>query len=43
MAVQIGLLTMFLATGALFFATIMYFPERDEEHTKFTSIPASLW
>ena len=32
-----------LVTGVIFFSTLVYFLERDEQFTSFTSIPASFW
>ncbi|KHJ98711.1 Ion channel [Oesophagostomum dentatum] len=32
-----------LSTGVVFFSTLLYFVEKDEQDTPFTSIPAAFW
>ncbi|KAJ1351060.1 hypothetical protein KIN20_006997 [Parelaphostrongylus tenuis] len=40
---QLGMMGMVLTTGVVFFSTLLYFVEKDEEDTPFTSIPATFW
>jgi len=40
---ELAMLSMFLLTGTIFFSTIIYFLEKDEVGTDFTSIPAACW
>lgn len=40
---QLGMMGMVLLTGVIFFSTLLYFVEKDEPHTPFTSIPAAFW
>ncbi|VDK47193.1 unnamed protein product [Anisakis simplex] len=40
---QLGMMGMVLSTGVVFFSTLLYFVEKDEEATPFTSIPAAFW
>lgn len=40
---QLGMMGMVLLTGIIFFSTLLYFVEKDEPHTPFTSIPAAFW
>lgn len=42
-AKQLGMMAMVFATGIIFFATMVYFMEKDEPDTPFTSIPAGFW
>ncbi|KAI6183642.1 Potassium voltage-gated channel subfamily F member 1 [Aphelenchoides bicaudatus] len=38
---QLGMMGMF--TGVIFFSTLLYFVEKDDPHTPFTSIPNAFW
>ncbi|KAE9553837.1 hypothetical protein FO519_002967 [Halicephalobus sp. NKZ332] len=40
---QLQMMTIVLLTGVVFFSTMIYFLEKDEEGTPFTSIPAAYW
>uniref|UniRef100_A0A915AWC3 Potassium channel tetramerisation-type BTB domain-containing protein n=1 Tax=Parascaris univalens TaxID=6257 RepID=A0A915AWC3_PARUN len=40
---QLGMMGMVLSTGVVFFSTLLYFVEKDEAGTPFTSIPAAFW
>ncbi|KAI1713413.1 ion transport protein domain-containing protein [Ditylenchus destructor] len=40
---QLGMMGMVLFTGVIFFSTLLYFVEKDEPQTPFTSIPAAFW
>ncbi len=40
---EIGLLGMFLSIAVLLFSSLIYFSEKEEELTQFTSIPHSFW
>uniref|UniRef100_A0A9J2Q758 BTB domain-containing protein n=1 Tax=Ascaris lumbricoides TaxID=6252 RepID=A0A9J2Q758_ASCLU len=40
---QLGMMGMVLSTGVVFFSTLLYFVEKDEAATPFTSIPAAFW
>uniref|UniRef100_A0A7E4USD6 BTB domain-containing protein n=1 Tax=Panagrellus redivivus TaxID=6233 RepID=A0A7E4USD6_PANRE len=40
---QLGMMGMVLCTGVIFFSTLIYYVEKDEHKTPFTSIPAAFW
>uniref|UniRef100_A0A0N5B5S9 BTB domain-containing protein n=1 Tax=Strongyloides papillosus TaxID=174720 RepID=A0A0N5B5S9_STREA len=40
---QLGMMGMVLSTAVIFFSTLVYFVEKDEINTPFTSIPAAFW
>ncbi|VDN06566.1 unnamed protein product [Thelazia callipaeda] len=40
---QLQMMTIVLLTGVVFFSTMIYFLEKDEVETPFTSIPAAYW
>jgi potassium voltage-gated channel Shab-related subfamily B member 1 len=40
---ELGMLMMFLSIAVLLFSSLIYFTEREEVETGFTSIPASFW
>ena len=40
---ELSMLLIFLVTGTIFFSTLMYYVEREEPYTDFTSIPAACW
>lgn len=40
---QLQMMTIVLLTGVVFFSTMIYFLEKDEEGTPFSSIPAAYW
>ena len=40
---QLQMVAIILVTGVIFFSTLVYFLERDQPDTSFTSIPASFW
>lgn len=42
-ASELGFLLFSLSMAVIIFATVMYYVEKNEEDTKFTSIPASFW
>uniref|UniRef100_A0AC35TLY7 BTB domain-containing protein n=1 Tax=Rhabditophanes sp. KR3021 TaxID=114890 RepID=A0AC35TLY7_9BILA len=40
---QLAMMAMVVATGVIFFATLIYYLEKEEPETKFTSIPMACW
>ncbi|KAK0412356.1 hypothetical protein QR680_006165 [Steinernema hermaphroditum] len=40
---ELSMLGMFLLTGIVFFSTLIYFIEKDEHNTEFSSIPSACW
>uniref|UniRef100_A0A1I7YNX9 Ion_trans domain-containing protein n=1 Tax=Steinernema glaseri TaxID=37863 RepID=A0A1I7YNX9_9BILA len=40
---ELSMLGMFLLTGIVFFSTLIYFIEKDEQNTEFSSIPSACW
>lgn len=40
---QLGMMGMVLSTGVVFFSTLLYYVEKDELGTPFTSIPNTFW
>uniref|UniRef100_A0AC35FFH3 BTB domain-containing protein n=1 Tax=Panagrolaimus sp. PS1159 TaxID=55785 RepID=A0AC35FFH3_9BILA len=42
-AKQLGMMGMVLCTGVIFFSTLIYYVEKDEPLTQFTSIPSAFW
>ena len=40
---QLQMMTIVLLTGVVFFSTMIYFLEKDEKGSPFTSIPAAYW
>ena len=42
-ASELGFLLFSLSMAVIIFSTVIYYTEKDEKHTHFTSIPASFW
>ncbi|CAI4221371.1 unnamed protein product [Auanema sp. JU1783] len=40
---QLGMMAMVVLTGVIFFSTLVYFLEKDEPNSGFSSIPAACW